>query len=112
MRKLNTTDVFAFTRLIKGAELRSALQKIAVTLEAGADIESVGIDTIATVLEALSTEKSEREIYGFLSGPFECTPDDVALMELDVLISKLRQLAEENNLSRFFNSASGILGKH
>lgn len=50
-------------------------------------------------------------LYKFLSGPLECKPEDVASMELDALLSALRQVAEENNLTAFFDSASGILGR-
>lgn len=117
MRKLNTTDVFAFCRLVKATGAREQLHGIVTAVakkkDAGEpiDLTRVGVDGVLAVVEAAVEPKAEAMVYKFLSGPLECKPEDVAVMELDVLLPVLRELAEANNLTTFFGSVSGILGK-
>ena len=117
MRKLNTADVFAFCRLVKATEAREQLRIIVAAVakrkEDGeaVDVTQVGVDGILAIAEAAVDPKAEAMFYKFLAGPLECTPDEVAAMELDVLVPSLKQLAEASNLTTFFDSVSGILGK-
>ena len=117
MRKLNTADVFAFCRLIKATKAREQLRTIVTAVaqrkESGeeVDVMEVGVDGVLAVVEAAVDPHAEKMVYKFLSGPMECTPEAVAAMDLDTLITSLRQMAEQNNLTAFFGSASSILGK-
>lgn len=140
VRKLNTADVFNFCRLVKAAEVREQLRAIVAKAakqkeeykaakkaaeearKAGKevddpeppellDVTQVGVDGVLAIVEAAVEPKAEALTYKFLSGPLECTPEDVAAMELEELIKALREIAEANNLENFFDSASGILGK-
>ena len=113
MRKLNTSDVFAFARIVKASGMREELKKILKDVAASEekDLEDVGMDTILAILEALSEKQSEAAIYKLLAGPFETTAEEVETMELPELAENLRTLSEENDLKAFFNYVSGIAGK-
>lgn len=117
MRKLNTADVFAFCRLVKATDAREQLRGIVAAAAKkkddgeAVDATQVGVDGILAIVEAAVEPKAEALVYKFLSGPLECDPEDVASMPLDALIPKLKKMAEVNNLTTFFASVSGILGK-
>ena len=120
MRKLNTADVFAMARIVRASgvreELRNLIQRVSGDSNSGEDggedsMASIGIEGFLVIMEALAERKSEHAIYETLAGPFEMTADEVAMLELDSLESKLAQLAAENNLKRFFDLVSRILGK-
>lgn len=117
MRKLNTADVFLFCRLVKATEAREQLRGIvsaaAKQKEGGnaVDVTQVGVDGLLAIVEAAVEPRAEAMVYQFLSGPLECGPDDVKAMPLDELLPALKVLAAMNNLSGFFDSVSGILGK-
>ena len=113
MRKLNTSDVFAFARIVKASGMREELKKILKDVAASEDqnLEDVGIDTILALLEALSEKQSETAIYKMLAGPFEKAAEEVEKMELPELFENLRTLSEENDLKILFNYVSGIVGK-
>ena len=117
MRKLNTADVFAFCRLVKATDAREQLRGIVAAAAkqkdegVAVDVTQVGVDGILAIIEAAVEPKGEALVYQFLSGPLECAPDDVKAMPLDELIPALKQVADGNNLTAFFGSVSGILGK-
>lgn len=112
MRKLNTADVFAMARIVRASgireELRALIQRVAGSDE---NTASVGIEGFLVIMEAMAERKAERAIYEALAGPFELTADEVAELDLDMLADHLTLLAEENNLKRFFDLVSRILGK-
>lgn len=113
MRKLNTSDVFAMARVVRTSGMREELRGlIKQAAETDAKMEDVGIDGFLTILEALADKKAEAAIYEVLAGPFEATSQEVASMQLDVLMENLKRLVEENDLKRFFKWLSGILGKN
>ena len=112
MRKLNTSDVFSTMRLVKKAGIKEGIKPYMVMAASGnLSIEDIGIEGILGLIEILSESKSERAIYEMLSGPFEMTAKEVQEMELDVFAESLEQLSKENNLSVFFKSLSGMIGK-
>ncbi len=118
MRKLNTADVFAFCRLVKATEARERLRNIVSAVAKKkddgkpVDVTQVGVDGILSIVEAAVEPKAEAMVYKFLAGPLECEPDEVASMELEKLLPALQKLAEENNLTVFFGSVSGMIGKN
>lgn len=112
MRKLNTTDVFAMARIIRASGIRDELRAL-IQRVSGSDtpVAAVGIDGFLIIMEAVAEHKAERAVYEALSGPFEMTADEVAALDLDELTELFTQLAKENNLKRFFDFVSRILGK-
>lgn len=113
MRKLQTTDVFSTMRLIKKANLKNEIKPY-LKLAGSGDlaVEDVGIEGILGLIEILSESKSEMAIYEILAGPFEMAAEEVATLDLDTLVENLQALAKENNLTVFFKSLSGMIGKN
>ena len=114
MRALKTADIFSFARVIKASGIREELvgylQELTVKKEA--DIEKVGINTILMLIGALSDKKAERAIYEALGPIFEMSAEEVEDMPPSELFASLKKLAEENNLTDFFGSLLGTIGKN
>ena len=110
MRKLNTKDAVNFMRLLKKAGVRQIVVDLLEEAKTKQEesVEKIGINAVFALLEGVTTAEAEAELYKFLSGPFEKTPEETEAMELDELINSLNNLAEENNLERFFTSAFGM----
>ena len=111
MRRLKTADVFTVLRAIKAVGLREELKPVLARAASGeVSVEDVGIDGFLSLLEMLSEKKAENALYEVLSGPFEATPEEMEVMDLDELAAGLVQIAQENNLKAFFGYVSGLLG--
>lgn len=112
MRKLQTNDVFAALRVIKAANLREEIKPVLKKAAEGkADVQSVGIDGILSLVELLSEKKAESAMYEVLAGPFEMSAAEVAALDIVTLAENIQTLARENDLKVFFGYVSGILGK-
>ncbi|TCJ05043.1 hypothetical protein [Cytobacillus praedii] len=113
MRKLNTGDIFKAARIIKKAKLRESIVDFAKKGKKtnGNDeeaVESLGLEIAFSVLESCGNEGVEKELYEFLAGPFEITPDKIEQMPVDELLKNLKDLATNNNLMLFFKSAGKL----
>lgn len=106
MRKLKTTDIPAFCRCIKKIGLKDRIKQIAEESNKIEDIWEKGFDLVWGIFDLATEQAGEAHLYEFLSGPFEMSPDEVADLDLDVLFTNLKQLAEENNLLTFFKFAA------
>ena len=113
MRKLNTSDVFAFARIVKASGMREELKTIIrdISGRENWDVEEIGMDSVLAILEALAEKRSEAAICEMLAGPFEMSAEDVRTLELPQLAECIRQLISENDLKSFFSFVSGIAGK-
>lgn len=110
MRKLNTQDVFIALRLVKELNLKTELKNLVESVRsASGDVEEAGALGIIKVLEFVSEKQCETAFYRFLAGPFQCTPEEIPIMDLHTLIDNLLLLAEENDLKRFFISFLGMM---
>ena len=113
MRKLNTNDVFAALRLVSNTGLRARVKTLLENLKDMEDInlQSVGIDGILEIIAGVSSTGGQQMFYEFLSGPFECTEEQIGLMDLDELADNLTQLSQENDLGNFYRALSGLISK-
>ena len=113
MRKLKTSDIFAFARVIRAAGIRSELTAFVqkLSLEGETDVEKVGIDTMLLVMESLVDKKAEAAIYEALAPVFEMDPQEVEDMPPSDLFAALKELAQKNDLESFFGSVFRTLGK-
>lgn len=113
MRKLNLSDVFAFSRLIRILGLKNELKSIMEQSKGnGADVEQLGIDTILMVMNAAANEGADAAAYAFLGPIFEMDPQQVAELPLGILIENFKQIAAENDLARFFTQAAKLTTSH
>lgn len=109
MRKLETADVFAACRLMKKLGLKEKFKAIAEESDTARDIFDKGYDLIWDLFDTATEQHSEKDIYAFLAGPLEMTPEEVQHLHLDKLLESLQQMAVENNLVGFFKSAARLM---
>ena len=109
MRKLKTADIPAFCRGIKKLGLKEQIKDIAQKANNAKDVWSFGFDFMWDIFDIATEKHGEAVIYEILAGPFEMTPEQVGDLDLEVLIDNLKQLAAENNLAGFFNSAAASM---
>lgn len=112
MRKLQTSDVFNALRLIKKAKLKEELKPVMELAGRGElRVEEIGIEGILTAIEIFSEKGAEKALYEVLSSPFEASPEEIEVMDINTLASRLEQLSKENDIRRFFTVLSGLLSK-
>lgn len=109
MRKLKTSDVPALSRCLKKLGVKEQFRDLALKADSMADVWSNGFDLVWNLFDTATEQAGERAIYEFLAGPFEMTPEQVADLDLDVLIGMLRNLVTENNLGTFFGIAARLM---
>ena len=109
MRKLQTADVMTFCRCAKRLGIKDQLRALAEEANTVADLWSFGFDFVWNLFDLATEKNGEEELYKFLAGPFEMTPEEVATLDLEILISNLKQMVEENKLSVFFKSAAALM---
>ena len=105
MRKLNTSDVFAFTRLVKEIGLKEEIKNITAKVAEETDVKALGIDIIFTLIEKFSEVNSENALYEFLSRPLEVTKEEVATMDLFDLVEKIMNMADVEKWKTFLKLA-------
>lgn len=108
MRKLETGDVFAAARLVKKIGIKEKFKAIAEEANNAGDVFDKGYELIWDLFDSATDQQCEAEIYAFLSGPLEMTPEEVSHLPLDELFKSLQQLAAENNLAAFFKFAARL----
>lgn len=109
MRKLKTSDVPALSRCLKKLGLKEQFRELALKSGDSADRWSDGFDLVWNLFDKATETGGEIAIYEFLAGPFEMAPEEVADLDLDILIENLKKLVEENNLGTFFNIAARLM---
>lgn len=105
MRKLNTSDVFAFTRLVKEIGLKEEIKNITAKVAEETDVKALGIDIIFTLIEKFSEVNSENALYEFLSRPLEISKEEVGTMDLFDLVEKIMQIADVEKWKTFLKLA-------
>ena len=127
MRKLNLSDVFKMGRIIKAANIKTALVNIFKNVDdkdAGISEddseemkeqkleklrESVGLEAVMTVFEACCTEQLENMIYDFLGGVTEKETEKIATQSLGTTIEDIKTIVKENNVADFFKDAGRLI---
>ncbi len=105
MRKLNTSDVFAFTRLVKEIGLKEEIKNITAKATEEKDVKELGLDIIFTLIEKFSEVNSENALYEFLSRPLEISKEEVGTMDLFDLVDKVMQIADVEKWKTFLKLA-------
>lgn len=105
MRKLNTSDVFAFTRLVKEIGLKEEIKNITTKAAEETDVKALGLDIIFTLIEKFSEVNSENALYEFLSRPLEISKEEVGTMDLFDLVEKIMQIADVEKWKTFLKLA-------
>lgn len=109
MRKLKTTDIPALSRCLKKLGLKEQFRELALKSDNMKDMWADGFDFVWNLFDVATEKSGEAALYEFLAGPFEMTPEQVADLDLDVLIENLQTMVKENNLGTFFNIAARLM---
>lgn len=109
MRKLKTADIPVFCRCMKRLGVKDQIRELALKSNTVADVWDFGFDFVWNLFDIATEKNGEAELYTFLSGPFEMTPEEVANLDIEVLIANIQQLVEENKLAGFFKSAAALM---
>ena len=111
MREITTQDVFAFVRMTKRAGITAELKKLILSKDSIKDLtaESFGYDLIFTILESASEPEAEKEVYNFLSGPFEMEPDEIKKLKPMTLFEMIKQMATVEEWKAFFTSVAKLM---
>ena len=104
MRQLGNEDIFAFGRILKKANLKDEIKKIALDKET--DVESFGFDLIFTIFTNCSDVQVENEIYSLLASLFETDIDTIKRMEPLDTLEQMRQIADWEKWKNFFLSVA------
>lgn len=106
MRKLVTKDLFEFCRCIRKIGIKEEVKKIGLEANNIKDISERGFEMIYTIFEIATEKKAEKEIYKFLSGPFEKTAEEIENMELTELAEGIEDIADVKTWKLFFENAA------
>lgn len=109
MRKLKTSDIPALCRGLKKLGVKDKIKAVAQQSDNLADAWEKGFELIWELFDIATESGGEGVIYEFLARPFELTPEEVADLDLDILMSNCQTLAQENNLGAFFKSAAQLM---
>lgn len=109
MRKLKTSDIPVFCRCVKRLGLKDKIREVAEASNTMADVWSFGFDFVWDLFDIATEAAGENELYTFLAGPFEMTPEEVRDLDLDVLMDNIKTLISENNLAAFFKFAAAAM---
>ncbi len=109
MKKLNLKHAMTAAKIIKEANLKKELGNILEEANAqNANKTRVGMNAAMVIIEACANENVEKQLYTLLDDVFETKSEE---MSLEALIENTKQLAKENNLTAFFNSAGALTKK-
>lgn len=116
MRKLNLTDVFRFSRLVKSSGMKDLVSDIlhrasevkSKEAVSDSDLYAVGIDAFMSILDVAAQKNVESDIYGFLAPVWEMTSDEVANLSLETVVENLRKMFAENDFTAFFRQSETL----
>ena len=109
MRKLKTADIPVLCRCVKRLGMKDKIREIAQAADNIQDVWGFGFDFIWDLFDIATEKAGEEELYKFLSGPFEMTPEEVRDLDLDILITNIQRLVNENDLKGFFKFAAASM---
>lgn len=130
MRKLNLTDVFRFSRLVKASGMRDVVSNtlhavadakarakadakdgelVGKTAKVGdSDLYAIGIDAFMSIVDMAAQKGVEESVYEFLAPVWEMTTEQVSNMSLEAVAENLRRMFAENDFSVFFKRSEAL----
>lgn len=116
MRRLKTSDVFAFLRIASEAHIRDEVKSLAQTIQTNGgntDAVSVGYDLILSVIDHLGDRKAERMVYEFLGGVWEMDAGEVADLDLltfrDTFKAWATEYIDREEMRYFFGALASLM---
>ena len=112
MRKINTSDVFKFSRIIKKSNVKENIAKAIDEINAKSKskiTEKAGIKVMIALFESCGEPGVESLIYDLIGGIAEINPDTIAEQPFEDTFEILKQISRENNMMNFFKQASQLV---
>ena len=112
MRKINTSDVFKFSRIIKKSNVKENIAKAIDEIDAknkAKITEKAGIKVMIALFESCGEPGVESLIYDLIGGIAEINPDTIAEQPFEDNFEILKQISRENNMMNFFKQASQLV---
>ena len=112
MRKINTSDVFKFSRIIKKSNVKENIAKAIDEIDAknkAKITETAGIKVMIALFESCGESGVEPLIYDLIGGIAEINPDTIAEQPFEDTFEILKQISRENNMMNFFKQASQLV---
>lgn len=115
MRELGLKDAFAFSRILKSADLKSTISDFAKEIatrkksDGKVNLEEVGLEFFVNLIISISDEKVEQKIYKFLSEITELEENEIANANFKKLKQIILEIIQINDLKSFFQSASALM---
>lgn len=107
MRNLQTKDLFNAMRIISAMGLRDTLKELnKKTYKSNMEL---GMELLITIFDKAVEKKSEKLIYEFLAGPFECKASDVEVMDINDLLNNILEVAEPKAWRDFFQKLQRLM---
>lgn len=120
MRTLKSKDLFAALRVVKEVNIKDEMLRISEALgKDGGDItdidtlkKEIGLELLLGVMGNCGSEKAEKAIYAFLSGPLETPEEDLRDMDLIDQVDMIKEMIRMNESEKwkaFFTSLAGLI---
>lgn len=109
MRKLQTGDLFAFSRVVKEIGIKEEFKVIAMNANKLSDIYDRGFELIFGVWEKATTENSERALLQFFADIFEEDYEAVKTSDPVEFIEKIMKVAEPEKWKAFFGKVASLM---
>ena len=105
MRKLQSTDFFTFTKIIKKMGIREELKRLSKNVADTKDKETatneMQIEIIMIFVENISN--AEKEVYKFISDISEKSIEE--LKDLKIFMDSIQEIFADDSIKSFFNLA-------
>lgn len=108
MRKIKTSDVFRFARLVNESGMKDELKALYEEAESG-NATAIGFEAVFRLIGSVTTEEMEEKLYEFYGDIVEKTADEVRDEDLSSLMDEMAQVSAENDLKRFFSAAVKLI---
>ena len=112
MRKINTSDVFKFSKIIKKSNVKENIAKAIDEIDAKSKAkitEKAGVKVMIALFESCGEPGVEPLIYDLIGGIAEINPDTIAEQPFEDTFEILKQISRENNMMNFFKQASQLV---
>ena len=120
MRTLKSKDLFAALRVVKEINIKDEMLRISEALSGNdediPDLDKlkneIGLELLIGVLGNCGSEKAEKAIYAFLSGPLETPAEDLREMDLIEQVDMIKDMIRMNESEKwkaFFTSLADLI---
>lgn len=113
MRRLKTTDVLAAVRVVKAANIREEMKRIALAAsQEKASIRDIGVDMLMSVAEGLANVGAEKLLYELVADIFEMKVEELKdgdLIDILDMCVAYKDVEDKERWQAFFDVLAKLL---